>query len=78
MPGPDEVVHDAGLEFFPFGEKLALRKVYLGPRCLVTKEEVLDALRAEEQNVEVHATRLAFKSYRVIRTPFLPAQARDA
>lgn len=67
---PEEVVHDSGLQFYPFGDDLALRAVYLGPRCTVTPNEVRDAFRSEEQRVKVHATRLAFKSYHVIRTPW--------
>jgi len=67
---PEEVIHDSDLQFYPFGNNLSLRAVYLGPRCMVSQKEVRDAFRSEEQRVKVHATRLAFKSYHVIRTPW--------
>lgn len=67
---PEEVESVNGLQFFPFGDNLKIEAVYVGPRCTVTKAEVKRALRAEDQRVLVHATRLAFKSYRVLRTPW--------
>lgn len=67
---PEEVALDNGLQFFPFGDTLQLEAVYIGPRCTVTRSEVRQALRAEDHRVLIHATRLAFKSYRVLRTPW--------
>jgi len=69
---PEEVVRDGELQFFPFREQLALRAVYIGPRCTVTPSELKSALCAEEQRAYIHATRLAFKSFHVIRTPWRP------
>ena len=67
---PEEVELDNGLQFFPFGDNLQLEAVYVGPRCIVKRDDVRRALRAQEERVLVHATRLAFKSYRVLRTPW--------
>ena len=67
---PEEVIHDGGLQFFPFSDDLSLRAVYVGPRCKVTRQQVQGALQSEDQPTLVHATRLAFKSYRIIRTPW--------
>lgn len=72
---PDKVIHDNDLRFYQFDGDLILRAVYLGPRCTVTPKEVRDEFQAEEQRVKVHSTRLAFKSYRVIRTPLIPSHA---
>lgn len=67
---PEEVIYDSDLQFYPFGNDLSLRAVHLSPRCMVSPKEVRDAFRSEEQRVKVHATRLAFKSCHVIRTPW--------
>lgn len=71
---PEEVVNDGGLQFYPFGDDLSLRDVYLGPRCTVTPKQVRDAFRPEDERALVNATRLAFKSYHVIRTPWRAVQ----
>lgn len=71
---PEEVVQDGSFQFYPFGDNLSLRAVYLGPRCTVTPIQVRDAFRSEDECVLVHATRLAFKSYHVIRTPWRSVQ----
>jgi len=67
---PTEVVHDGGFQFFPFGNDLSLRAVYLGPRCTINRNEIEDAIQLVDRPSLVHATRLAFKSFRVIRTPW--------
>jgi hypothetical protein len=75
---PEDVVQDNGLQFFPFGDELSLRAVYVGSRCKVRRKQVKAALRAEDQRTLVHATRLAFKSFRVIRTPWSTSGRDDA
>jgi hypothetical protein len=67
---PEEVTRYAELEFMPFGPDLKLAAVYVGSRCGATLSDVRNALQPEDSSVEVHATRLAFRSYRVIRTPW--------
>jgi hypothetical protein len=67
---PEEVTQDGELEFMPFGPALQLAAVYVGPRCGASLSDVRNALQPENASVEVHATRLAFKSYHVIRTPW--------
>ena len=67
---PEEVSVEGKLQFFSFGDQLQLEAIYVGPRCPVTRAEVKRALQAEDQRALIHATRLAFKSYRVLRTPW--------
>lgn len=75
---PEEVSRDNGLQFFPFGDNLQLDAVYVGPRCTVTREDVSRARREQDERALVHATRLAFKSYRVLRTPWRTRQLAAA
>lgn len=70
---PEETIQDGDFEFMPFGPNLKLAGIYLGPRCKATLSDVKAALRAEEESAEVHSTRLAFKSYHVVRTPWRAA-----
>ena len=75
---PEEVSSSGGLQFFSFSDQLSLRAVYVGARSAVTKRQVQAALRSEDQNALIHATRLAFKSFRIIRTPWHAVRSTDA
>jgi len=74
---PHEVLHVGDLQFFPFSNLLSLRKILLGPRCNLDLQTIRAALQPQDRQVEIHSTRLAFQSYRVIRTPYLPIHARS-
>ena len=63
-------LHDGNYHFLPFSERLKLRHVLLGPRCSITLDQVDAALQTAEKCVEICHTRLAFKSFRVIRAGF--------
>ncbi len=67
---PDEVICDGAHQFYSFCNCLKLKKVYLGPRCKVTKIDVQKVLNDVDREVVVLETRLAFRSYKVIPTPF--------
>ena len=71
---PEEVTSENGFQFFPFSDELSLRAVYVGPRSPTTKRQIQAELSTEDQSTLIHATRLAFKSFRVIRTPWHAAR----
>lgn len=65
---PEETYQELGLHFYPFDKHLQLRKVVVGARSSVTLGEVEAAIQPDDQGIEVISTRLAFQSYRVMRT----------
>ena len=65
---PQETYEELGLPFVRFSEELAPREVILGPRCPVTKEEVYRAGKGLDPELDIVQSRLAFKSYQVVRS----------
>jgi hypothetical protein len=57
----------ADLQFIPFSADMKLRSVHLGPRCDVTRAEITKALGKLASDVEIVATRLAFRTFRVVK-----------
>lgn len=56
-----------GSYFYPFGGKLVLREVILGPFCELPIDDVREKVRLAYQSVSVIKARLAFKWFRVVR-----------
>lgn len=52
--------------FKSFHSELRLRKVILGPRCVIPKAKIVSLLGDLRDSVEVVQSRLAFKSFRVV------------
>jgi len=69
---PQDTYQELGLQFYPFDSHLQLRRVVVGARSSVALKEVEAAIQPQDQRVEVIPTRLAFQSYRVIKTPRKP------
>lgn len=63
-----EVYEEIGLHFYPFDQSLILKEVVVGARSSVSLKEIRAAIQPQDKDVEIISTRLAFKSYRVIRT----------
>ena len=66
---PQETYEELGFHFYPFDESLILKKIVVGARSTVSLREIRAAIQPEDRDVEIVSTRLAFKSYRVMRTP---------
>jgi hypothetical protein len=58
---------DSGRYFAPYSENLALRQVIVGARSTVTRTELGDALGELAKSVQTHKSRLAFRTFRVVR-----------
>lgn len=56
-----------GLYFAEFGDDIKLKEVLVGPLCKVTKKEIMGELRGYLKPVQVIKTRLAFKSFSVVK-----------
>ncbi|WP_018276551.1 DUF2971 domain-containing protein [Teredinibacter turnerae] len=59
--------HPTGYYFTDFAGNMELKEVILGPRCLVSIEDVKKHLHAYMQSVTVFKSRIAFKNYMVVR-----------
>jgi hypothetical protein len=66
----DEVTTDKELQFFPFGPRLKLWSVVLGPRCALKPSEIYKHLQLSNQTALVFRTRLGSTSYTVNRCPY--------
>lgn len=55
------------LQFAPFDVRLQLAEVYLGARTKVTSAQVRAALKDTAADVEVVTTRIAFRTFAVVR-----------
>jgi hypothetical protein len=56
------------IQFYNFDHKVRLRGVYIGCRSNITRRDISAALGDElEDSVEVHNTRLAFRTFRVVK-----------
>jgi hypothetical protein len=56
-----------GHYFYPFDRKIRLREAIAGPLCNVTEDTIREAL-GDKRDVAVIRARLAFKTFRVVRT----------
>ena len=56
-----------GRYFIPYSENLALRQVFVGASSTVTRAELGDALGELSGSVQTHKSRLAFRTFRVVR-----------
>jgi len=66
---PHETYEELGLHFYPFSSELTLKQVVIGARAAVSRKEVAAAIQPQDSDVEIISTRLAFKSFRIMRTP---------
>jgi len=64
---PLDEKHPTGFYFTNFTGNMELREVILGPRCLVSIEDVKKHLCAYKHSVTVFKTCIAFKKYEVVR-----------
>ena len=55
----------SGRYFSGFGDTIALKEVIAGPLCKTTAEQFRDVI--EDQSVKLIKSRLAFKSYRIVK-----------
>jgi hypothetical protein len=53
--------------FKPFDDDLQIREVIVGPLCDVARGAIEHALRRCSSSIEIHKTRLAFKSFHVVK-----------
>jgi Protein of unknown function (DUF2971) len=63
----EDVQLDDKKYFVPYCDALTLKEVVIGPHCKLTKNDVRATLMPEEAKVSILRTRLAFRSYRVVR-----------
>lgn len=68
---PEETYEEQGLHFYGFSGNLILREVILGPRATTTPEEVKAATRTIS-DVKVITSRLAFRTFKVVRNLIAP------
>ncbi len=65
-----EVEHEGGLQFFPFSETLALRKVLLGPRCTLDPQKLRESLHPQDRQLKyiqpgLHLSLIALSERRI-------------
>lgn len=65
---PSQTYKELGLYFYDFSDELRPYKVIIGPRCIVSVNEVKSALHPLDRNAIVICSRLAFKTFRVLPT----------
>ena len=58
---------DTGFYFTEFSADMKLRQIVVGPLADASHSEISDSLCAEDSDVEVFKTRLAFRSFKVVR-----------
>ena len=63
----DPKTAEGGLYFMPFSPHLRLRQVFLGARCTLPLDAVRELAIRTDSSVEVFQTRLAFRSFRVVK-----------
>lgn len=56
-----------GKYFISYCDALKLKEVIIGPRCELSRDEVRNLLKPEEKDASVYHSRLAFRSYQVVR-----------
>ena len=59
---------ESGMYFYPFSEKFKLTKVILGPRCELPIKRIRKLVSSSYSDVEVIKARIAFQSFRVIKS----------
>jgi hypothetical protein len=63
----DEAKGESGMYFYPFSGDLALREIILGPRCELPVAGIQSMIGNLEQPVKVLKSRIAFRTYRVVK-----------
>ena len=63
----DDMVHKRGLYFLPFCNALRLREVIIGVRCDISRKDLKKAVSSEDKSVRLIKSRLAFRSYKIVR-----------
>ena len=64
---PTETYDEMGIAFVSFSDELVPREAIIGPRCTVATDEVTRAAAGLNGGLEIIRSRLAFKSYQVVR-----------
>jgi len=70
--GLDETDPDSGLYFYNFNSDMLLKEVILGSRCQTTTDSIKTILSGSEHNISIIKSRLAFKSFSVVRNKRVP------
>lgn len=71
--------HSEGkLHFLPYCNALRLREVIIGPRSDLTAAQVAERVESCPDDVEITKTRLAFRSFKVVRNRAMPKLAVHA
>ena len=58
---------DTGLYYYEFDERVRLAEVIAGPLCVNAKTDILSALTDEDAKVEISKSRLAFRSFKIVK-----------
>ncbi len=69
--GHDETILENGLRYYEYGNDLKLLRIFIGPLCDISDNTISKALPSGKR-VRAVNTRLAFKSFRVVRQKCKP------
>lgn len=62
-----DMTYEKALHFLPFCEGLKLKEVIVGPRCDLKLANIKNTMSPSDMNVKLIKSRLAFRSFKVVR-----------
>jgi Protein of unknown function (DUF2971) len=74
----DHSTKEGGLYFYDFSPQLVLTEVILGPRCELPVDRVERLIHETNQKANVHRARIAFQSFKVIKSNAPPRRPNGA